>query len=134
MLAVGLDDGFAIQVALAEREAPFADRRDQRLIERTLHIRERYEILWSLGAGQGRLDRTHVQFDGIGEHRIGRTVHSEHALFLVVALDEIDSILRSPGKGEVVQSLIIDREEADGGAVLRRHVGQCGTVRQAQGG
>ena len=44
------------------------------------------------------------------------------ALLAVVLLDGVDELLVTPGEPEVLHGLLVHREEADGGAVLGRHV------------
>ncbi len=86
------------------------------------------------GPGQARFNGGEVQFDTAGEFRIGRRVGAEEPLVLGVSLHEVDRLLAAAGAMEVAQRLVVDREEADGGAVLGRHVGDGGAIRQPEGG
>ncbi len=69
-----------------------------------------------------------VEFERIREDRIGRSVGAEQALLLGVSLHQRDQVGRAIGKAEVLESLLVHREEAHGGAVLGGHIGDGGAV------
>ena len=56
----------------------------------------------------------------------------EQALFSTVSLDQRDLLFRSPSQSQIIQRLLIYRENAAGGAVLGRHVADGGAVCQRQ--
>lgn len=58
---------------------------------------------------------------------------SQKALLLGVRLDERDLLLGTAGELEVVQRLVVDREDRGGGAELGRHVADGGAVGEAGG-
>ena len=90
-------------------------------------------ILRPLRPGDARLDRAHVEFQHIGVVGLGRAVFPEQALCFGVGLDQRDLLLTSARQTQVAQALGIDREDAAGGAVLRRHVADGGPIRERQG-
>ena len=52
----------------------------------------------------------------------------EEALFAEVGLDERDVVFGAAGEAEVLQGLVVDGEDAAGGAVFGGHVGDGGAV------
>ena len=79
-------------------------------------------VLRALRAGEARLDGRQIESNDLRERRHGRAVGAEQALFLRVALDEIDFGLRAAGLAQVAERLIVDGEEAHRRAVFGRHV------------
>jgi hypothetical protein len=55
-------------------------------------------------------------------------------LFFGVALDERDLGIAAPGQAKVFQRPLVDREEAGGGAVFGRHIGQRGPIGHCHAG
>jgi hypothetical protein len=73
--------------------------------------------LGALGAGEGGDDAGEIELDdGAVLDRLGLV--APEALELVVLLDGGDEGLVAAGEAEVLEGLIVDGEEADGGAVL----------------
>ena len=93
-----------------------------------LALRERHAILRALGAGHGGDDGGEIEFQRIGENRIGRLVGAEEALFLGVGFDELDLIFGARGEAQIGERFGIDGEEAHGRAIFGRHVGDRGAV------
>ncbi len=89
-------------------------------------------VLRALRAGDGGDDRGEVELQLLGEVRLGGRVQPQ-ALLLGVRLDERDLLLGAAGELEVVQGLVVDREDRGGGAELRRHVADGGAVGEARG-
>ena len=116
----------------AEREAALVDRRAQRLLERGFHVAQQNAILRALGTCHARLHVGEIEFQRVGEDRVGRIVGAEQALFLGVALDQLDQRFVAAGAAQVVERLVVDREEAHRRAVFGRHVGDGRAVGQAQ--
>ena len=69
-----------------------------------------------------------VEVEQVGENRIGRILVAPHALRLAIGLDQRDAALGAAGHREVADGLGIDREEAAGRAIFRRHVADRGAV------
>ena len=95
---------------------------------------QRHAILRTLGAGERGLDRAHVEFEHVGVVGLRSTVVAPHALGLRIGLDERDLLLAATREFEIAQSLFIDREDAAGAAVFRRHVGDGGAIGERQVG
>lgn len=85
------------------------------------------------GPHDRRDDRRQVQLQLLGEVRLGGRVEPE-ALLLGVRLDERDLLLVTAGQAQVLQRLVVDREDRGGGAELRRHVADGGAVGKRGGG
>ena len=85
--------------------------------------RQRNPVLRALGPREARLDGAEVEFEGVGEHRIGCPAPAPHTLALGVGLDERDRGRLAARGLEVGDGLGVDGKEAAGGAILRRHVG-----------
>ena len=58
----------------------------------------------------------------------GRRGGVEEPLLFAIGLDQRDLLLAAAAETEVVQRLLIDREDAAGCAVLRCHVGDGGAI------
>ncbi len=104
----------------------------QAVAEIALHVFQQHPVLRPLGAGQRWLDLAHVQFQRgavVGLRGVGVV---PQALRLGVGLDQRDLLLAAPGQAQVGQRFGIDREDAAGGAVLRRHVADGGAIGQRQ--
>ena len=103
----------------------------QRGREGDLGALERHAVLWSLRAGQARLDTGQVELNHVGVHWVvglGR----EQPLGLRVCVDEGD-LLRVPTRElEIVERHLVDRADGDRRSVLRRHIAQRRTVGQGQ--
>ena len=63
---------------------------------------------------------------------LGFGIGSPQALDLGIGLDQIDQCFFSAGQAQIVQRFGINREDAAGRTVLRRHVGDGGAVGQGQ--
>ncbi len=105
----------------------------QRLGEAGGDVGQRDASLGALRAGHRRNDGRQVEIERVGEHGVRHAVGAEHALRLGVCLDQRDAALFAAGHGEIGQRLMVDREEAAGGAVLGRHVGDGGAVGERHG-
>ena len=58
------------------------------------------------------------------------SVVAPHALRLRIGLDQRDAVFGAAGHGEIADGLGVDREEAAGRAIFRRHVADGGAVGQ----
>ena len=96
-------------------------------------VREDDAVLRALRAGDGGDDRGEVELQLLGEVGLGGRVEPE-ALLLGVRLDERDLLLVAAGQPQVLQGLVVDREDRGGGAELRRHVADGGAVGERGGG
>ena len=94
--------------------------------------RQRDPILWPARPGEARLDRSQVEGERVGVHRIRLGAGAKQALLLGVALDQLDLRGRPAGVAQVSQCLVVDREDRRGRPELGRHVGDRGTVGQRQ--
>ena len=109
-----------------------AQKGHQRLAPRRLRLRERHAVLRPLGPGQRRNHVAEIELEGGREARLRRRAVAEQPLLHQVALDVVDVGRLASAEAQVGQRLLVDREEAHGRAVLRRHVGDRGAVRQRQ--
>ncbi len=96
-------------------------------------VREDDAVLRALRAGDRGDDRGEVELQLLGEVGLGGRVEPE-ALLLGVRLDERDLLLVTAGQAQVLQGLVVDREDRGGGTELRRHVADGGAVREGGGG
>ena len=95
---------------------------------------QRNAILRALRPGDARFDRCHVEVQHVAVIGLARAVFAEHALGAGVGFDERDLFGVAPGELQVAETLGVDREDAAGGAVLGRHVGDGGAVGERQVG
>ena len=94
--------------------------------------RERHAVLRALRPGERRLDLGEIERDRLGEHRIGRVRLAEHSLRLGIGLDQRDALILPAGGLEIIERFLVDREEAAGRAIFRRHVGDGGAILERQ--
>ncbi len=99
-----------------------------RLREAGLGAVEENPILRTLGAGERGANLAHVEFEGVGEDRVGRMGIAPHALRLGIGLDEGDALIGAARDAQEVDGLLVDGEEPAGGAVFGGHVGDRGAV------
>ena len=85
------------------------------------------------GPGERGHDGRKVELERVSEHGVGRPALAEKTLRLGVVLDELDAVRLAPRHDEVGERLGVDGEEAAGGAVLGRHVGNRGAVGERHG-
>ena len=100
--------------------------------ERGRGVLQQHAVLRSLRSGNARQHGAEVEFERVGEHRIGRAGVAPHPLRTHVGFDQRDTVGVAPGEMQIVQRDLIDREEAAGGAIFRGHVGDGGAVGQRQ--
>ncbi len=102
--------------------------------EARLHVLERDAILRALRSRERRLDLRQLELEHVGEDRIGRRLGAVHALRLGIGGDQRDALGRAAGVAQIGDGLVVDREEAAGGAVFRRHVAERGAIRDRHAG
>ena len=127
---IGLDALAEVRGRLGE--AVFRHRLGEQAGEGALHVLEADAVLRALGAGQGWHHRGQVQFHGLRVIDAAGLGHAVQALRLEVGLERLDLGIGAAGALEVVDGLVVDREEAHGGAVFRGHVGDRRAVGQGQ--
>ena len=123
-LVVGVGDG--------HRALAGADGRDC-VVERAGGPGKGDFVLRALGAGERRLHRRDIQLERIGKLGIRRRRIAPHALRLGISLDQRDAVFVARRETEIAEGLFVDREDAAGRAVFRRHIGDGGPVGQRQG-
>jgi hypothetical protein len=92
-----------------------------------LHRGQGDAVLRAAGARNRRLDRGQIQVE-LGGVLDRLAVVTPQPLGLVVLLDRVDQLVVAAGHLQVLEDLVVDREEADRGAVLGGHVGDRGPV------
>jgi hypothetical protein len=101
--------------------------------ERRVGLAERHTILRALRAREAGLDGAKIHLDRLRVRGVGRPGGTEQALRLCVSLHQRDLCRVAPGEAQVVERHVVDREDRDGGAVLRAHVAERRTVRHGEG-
>ena len=122
-------NGLAV-VVHGERRA--ARRLTQRAHKILLHVRQIDAILWALGTSQGRNHFAQVEAQSVAVIRVGRSGGEKQTLLLGVSLHECDQGRRAVGEPQILQRLFIDGKKANGRTIFRRHVGDGGSIGQAQ--
>ena len=97
---------------------------DSLLLPRGLHVLQEDTVLRAFWSRHRRDDGREIEFQFGGEAWLGGARRAEHALSLVVRLDQFDFGSRSSGASHEAQRFIIDGEEAHRRAVFGSHVGQ----------
>ena len=100
-------------------------------VEHLVDLGEHDLVLRALRPGERWHNGAEIQFQRRGEDRLDSGVDPE-ALLLGVGLDQSDLRLFAAGQAQVVQCLVVDAEEAAGGAIFGRHIGQRRAVGQRQ--
>ena len=105
-----------------------AEERGELLLEAVGGLREEDAVLRALGAGDGGLYGGEIEREGGGVFGFGGFGGVEEALFAEVGFDEGDVGFGAAGEAEIFEGFVVDGEDAAGGAVLGRHVGDGGAV------
>ena len=114
-------------------EAVLILRRSEQRVERVLDLREIDAVLRALRAGDARNDRADIEIDVLGVIDAAGLRDAVEALSLVIFLHQLDVRLVAARLAEIVERLIVDREEAHRGAVFRGHVGDRGAIGEREG-
>ncbi len=102
------------------------------LVELGHHVLETDAVLRTLRPGQRRLNIVQVELQHAGELRLRRVLGPVEARRLGPRLGQRDLLLGLAGEAEVLDRLLINREEATGRPVFRCHVGDRCPVGDAQ--
>ena len=89
-------------------------------------------VLRALGTGKRGLDGGEIELEHVGEHRVRRGLGVVHALRLGIGRNQRDHLGRAAGVAQITHGVVVDRREAAGGAVFRRHVAERGAVGDGQ--
>lgn len=89
-------------------------------------------VVGSLGSADAWLDGSEVQLHDVSAVGGVLLVVSPELVLSGVVLDGLDLVLVSSGQLQVVDGLLIDGEVSHGGSVLGSHVGDGGSVSQAE--
>ena len=92
-------------------------------VEHLVDLVEADAVLRALRAGERCDDRAHVELERVGEDGVFCVLVTPEAVRLRIGLDQLDILVRARGEAHVIERLVVDREEAAGRAVFRRHVG-----------
>ncbi len=93
----------------------------ERVEERGLRMRQGHAVLRPARPRERRLHGREVELHDLRVRRLLLRPVPEQVL-LAVGLHERDPLVGPPGQAQVLDRLLVDREEAAGGAVLRGHV------------
>ncbi len=102
-----------------------------RASKRSFGIGQGDAILWPFGAGNRRLHACHVELQALIK-LWNHGIIPPHPLRLGIGLNQSDRIRVATGETQIIQGLIINGEQAAGGAILRSHVGDSGAIGQRQ--
>ena len=98
-------------------------------LPRRLHFVERNAVLRARWASKARDDRSKININHCGVSDLGGVLAPQH-VGLAILLNRLDEIFAAAREAHVIERVIVDREEADGGAVFRSHVGDRCTICQ----
>ncbi len=108
--------------------ALYAEQAGKLLVEARGGLREQHAILRAARAGDRGLDGREIERKGCGVNGFRGFWRVKEALRAHVGFDQLDLAVGASGEAEVVESFVVDREDAAGGAVLGGHVGDGGAV------
>ena len=104
----------------------------QRFFEGRFRLRERNAVLRTLWSGHCGDDFREVEFQAVGENRIGSLVGAEEALFFRVGFDEADLLFAAAGEAKIRERFCVDGEEAHRRAIFGRHIRDRGAVGKSE--
>ena len=104
------------------------DQRRQSFVKGLGGLREDHAILRTLGAGETGLNRTEIEREQFGVFGFGSFVVVEKSLLAAVGFDQSDLFVAAAAEFQIFQTFFVDRENAAGSAVFRRHVGDGSAV------
>ena len=87
-----------------------------------LHFVERNAVLRARWASETGDDRSKININDCGVRDLGGVLTPQH-VGLAILLHRLDEIFAATREAHVIKRVIVDREEANGGAVFRCHVG-----------
>jgi len=85
-------------------------------------------VLRPLRSGHAGLNLPEVELELLAVVELTLLRHAEEPLGLEVVAERVGLLAGAAGHGEVAERFVVDREEAHGRAVLRRHVGDRGPI------
>ena len=91
------------------------------------YVTQRHPILRTFWPRQARLDGPHIQFKCAGKYRFIARV-TPHPLRFGIRFNQRHLLFATATQAHIFQRDSIDGEKAAGCAILRRHVGDGGTV------
>lgn len=100
----------------------------QASLEVVLHGRQWHIIMWTLWSGHTGHHRRQVQFHVMRVHNLFLS-SSEQLNRSSIFFNSLHVRLGAVGATQILNSLLINREVADGGSVLGCHIGQSSTIR-----
>ena len=109
-----------------------AEQRWQLLLKAGRRLGEQDSVLWTLGAGHRGFYRGEIKRERGGVLGLRGVCGVEEALLAHIGLDQRDVLVGAAGEAEVLKGLVVDGEDAAGGAVLGCHVGDGGAVGERQ--
>src|ERR1700723_270443 len=83
---------------------------------------EDHAVLRTLRAGQARLNRAEIEREQFGVFGFRSLVVVEKSLLTAVGFDKSDEFVAASAQLQVLQTFLVDREDAAGSAVFGRHV------------
>src|ERR1700704_889866 len=92
----------------------------QRSGEAVLEILEGDAVLRTLGPSERGLDLRQLELEDVGEDRVRRGLGAEQTLRLGIGRHQGDAIRGAAGVAQILQRVVIDREEAAGRAIFGR--------------
>ena len=114
--------GLAARTGFLEEFRQFA-------LPRGLHFVERNAVLRARGASEAGDDRSKININHCGVSDLGGVLAPQH-VGLAVLLNSLDEIFAAAREAHVIERVIVHREEADGGAIFRSHVGDRRAISQ----
>jgi hypothetical protein len=99
-----------------------------------LHVRQIDSILRPFRAGQRRNYVGQIELERIGIFGIRSILGEEQPLRFRVSLHQRDQFRRAVGQPQIIERLLVHREEADGRAIFRRHVSDGCAIGERQRG
>jgi len=129
------DLGNVVAVLFGDTESLEASGGSHAIVEILLHVFESDSVMGTLGSGQARLDSVHIKLHhvgGVSRINVVLSVFSEEALGTEVSFNHGDLLGGLTNQSEVIESLLVGREESHSCSVLRRHVSDGGSVSQTE--
>jgi hypothetical protein len=129
------EGGFSVELVFRDTETLETDLVGEAGVPVLLHVNEGNSVVGSLGARKAAVDGAEVEFQDftrVNGVSLGAIVKSEEIVRSEISFNNSDLFSSSVGLLEIFKSLVISGEVTHSGTIFGTHVGQSGSVSNAE--